>query len=344
MKAVRVSGLGKTWGKADILRDVSFSVVAGTFAALLGPSGCGKSTTLRIIAGLGAAICGFVEIAGEGVIGWPLARRRVSMVFQSYALFPHLSVKENIVFGLKIRRVPRKERDARLSRTAELLGIGPLLDRKATQLSGGQQQRVALARAIIADTPICLMDEPLSNLDAQLRAEMRRELRALQQRLNMTMIYVTHDQVEAMTMADQIILMNAGRIEQASSPADIYERPASVFAARFIGTPPMNILPPAMLEELSAGCIGEPPRSDLASLLVGIRPEDLCVGQSGVLAQITAMEYLGAETLIEARIADVPVLARLNGRPPCRTGDTAGLAWASAAQHWFDHSSGRRID
>jgi sn-glycerol 3-phosphate transport system ATP-binding protein len=344
LKAVNVSGLGKTWGNTQILHDISFGVEAGSFAALLGPSGCGKSTILRIIAGLDEANAGTIEIAGEDVTSWPAARRGVSMVFQSYALFPHLSVHENILFGLKIRRVPRAARNARLVKTAELLGLTPLLDRKPAQLSGGQQQRVALARAIIAETPVCLMDEPLSNLDAQLRAEMRRELRALQQRLGMTVIYVTHDQVEAMTMADQIILMNAGRIEQAAKPADIYERPASVFAARFVGTPPMNVLPAEALTADCADVAKAPNGHGRRGLLLGIRPENIRVGESGVPAEVKSVEYLGAETMIEANVAGASVLARLNGLPPCRAGDSVRLAWRPEATHWFDVSTGHRIE
>jgi sn-glycerol 3-phosphate transport system ATP-binding protein len=342
LKAVSVSGLSKTWGDTHILHDISFSVEAGSFAALLGPSGCGKSTTLRIIAGLDEASAGKIEIAGEEVTSWPAAKRGVAMVFQSYALFPHLSVRENILFGLKIRRVPRAARNARLAKTAELLGLTPLLERKPAQLSGGQQQRVALARAIIAETPVCLMDEPLSNLDAQLRAEMRRELRALQQRLGMTVIYVTHDQVEAMTMADQIILMNAGRIEQAAKPAEIYERPASVFAARFVGTPPMNVLAPEAVTAPGAHAVsnGRNPKD----LLLGVRPENIRLAESGVPAEVESVEYLGAETLIEATIAGASVLARLNGRPPCRAGDRVHLTWEAEAAHWFDVSTGHRID
>jgi sn-glycerol 3-phosphate transport system ATP-binding protein len=343
LKAVTVNGLGKTWGDTQILHDITFSVEAGSFAALLGPSGCGKSTTLRIIAGLDEATSGTVEIAGEDVTAWPAAKRGVSMVFQSYALFPHLSVRENILFGLKIRRVPREARNARLGKAAELLGLAPLLDRKPSQLSGGQQQRVALARAIIAETPVCLMDEPLSNLDAQLRAEMRRELRMLQQRLGMTVIYVTHDQVEAMTMADQIILMNAGRIEQAGRPADIYERPATVFAARFVGTPPMNVL---AADAVTAACPGAMPTSPngWAGRLLGVRPENIRLAASGAQVQVKSVEYLGAETMIEASLAGTPILARLNGLPPCRVGDNVHLRWAPDATHWFDLSSGRRIE
>jgi sn-glycerol 3-phosphate transport system ATP-binding protein len=344
LKAVEVNGLGKRWGDTQILNDISFSVEAGSFAALLGPSGCGKSTTLRIIAGLDEATNGTVEIAGADVTAWPAAKRGVAMVFQSYALFPHLSVRDNILFGLKIRHVPRESRNARLAKTAELLGLTLLLERKPAQLSGGQQQRVALARAIIAETPVCLMDEPLSNLDAQLRAEMRRELRALQRRLRMTVIYVTHDQVEAMTMADQIILMNAGRIEQAAKPAEIYERPASVFAAKFVGTPPMNVLPADVLASLSPGMVALPPGREALFLRVGVRPENIQLTESGVPAEIRAVEYLGAETMIEARVAGAPVLARITGRAPCVVGDAVHLTWPAAATHWFDASTERRIE
>jgi sn-glycerol 3-phosphate transport system ATP-binding protein len=343
LKAVHVNGLGKTWGNTQILDDISFSVEAGSFAALLGPSGCGKSTTLRIIAGLDEATSGSVEIAGEDVTLWPAAKRGVAMVFQSYALFPHLTVRDNILFGLKIRRVPRDARHAQLARTAELLGLTPLLDRKPAELSGGQQQRVALARAIIAETPVCLMDEPLSNLDAQLRAEMRRELRALQQRLRMTVIYVTHDQIEAMTMADQIILMNAGHIEQAAKPAEIYERPASVFAAKFVGTPPMNVLPGDVLATVSPGAFAPPAGREALFLRVGIRPENIRLAESGVPAEVRAVEYLGAETMIEASVGGAPILARLTGRAPCEAGDTVHLTWAASAAHWFDASTERRI-
>src|SRR5438477_6004108 len=242
MADVRLTGITKAWGATAAVENISFSAPAGHLVALLGPSGCGKSTTLRLIAGLETASAGTIRIAERDVTTLPPARRGVSMVFQSYALFPHLSVAENIVFGLRVRDVPKQERDARLKRAAAILGLEALLDRKPSQLSGGQQQRVALGRAIVAETPVCLMDEPLSNLDAQLRAEMRREIRGLQQKLDITMVYVTHDQTEAMTMADHVVLLRAGRIEQDAPPAALYAHPASVFAARFIGTPPMNVL------------------------------------------------------------------------------------------------------
>ena len=239
---ISVQEVSKSWGSVKAVDKVSFDAGAGSLLVLLGPSGCGKSTTLRLIAGLEQVSSGRIFIGGDDVTERPPAKRRIAMVFQSYALFPHLTVAENILFGLKVRKVPAAERARRLTRVAGLLGLDALLARKPSQLSGGQQQRVALGRAIIAETPVCLMDEPLSNLDAQLRAEMRREIRALQQKLGITMVYVTHDQSEAMSMADQVVLMRAGRVEQAAPPDQLYANPATVFAARFIGTPPMNVL------------------------------------------------------------------------------------------------------
>jgi sn-glycerol 3-phosphate transport system ATP-binding protein len=242
LSAISVEGVSKLWGEARAVDRVSFAAPSGALLVLLGPSGCGKSTTLRLVAGLETADEGRIVIAGRDVTGLPPAARGIAMVFQSYALFPHLTVAENILFGLRVRKVVALERRRRLAKTAELLGLEALLQRKPSQLSGGQQQRVALARAIIAEAPLCLMDEPLSNLDAQLRHEMRREIRTLQQKLGMTMIYVTHDQNEAMSMADQVILLRDGRIEQDAPPAELYARPQTVFAARFIGTPPMNLV------------------------------------------------------------------------------------------------------
>src|SRR5437773_4910508 len=287
MSAISVRRVSKLWGDTTAVDDVSFEVPAGALTVLLGPSGCGKSTTLRLIAGLEPVSAGRIVIDGEDVTDLPPSRRRIAMVFQSYALFPHLSVKENIVFGLKVRGVPAAERRERLARVADLLGLTALLDRKPSQLSGGQQQRVALGRAIIAEKPVCLMDEPLSNLDAQLRAEMRREIRALQQKLRMTMLYVTHDQTEAMTMADQVILLANGRVEQDATPAALYARPASVFAARFIGTPPMNVLP---LTDGPSGAVLEGTEGPTvlegkgAGLLLGVRPEDVTLGGTGGIA------------------------------------------------------------
>ncbi|HEX8168375.1 MAG TPA: ABC transporter ATP-binding protein [Beijerinckiaceae bacterium] len=353
MAAVELQEVTKGFGGAPAVDGVSFSARPGSLVALLGPSGCGKSTTLRLIAGLETADAGRIVIARREVTDLPPAKRGVAMVFQSYALFPHLSVAENIVFGLKVRDVPRPEREARLKRAAEVLGLQKLLDRRPSQLSGGQQQRVALGRAIVAETPVCLMDEPLSNLDAQLRVEMRREIRALQRRLGMTMLYVTHDQVEAMTMADQVVLMRNGRIEQDAPPDALYERPASIFCARFVGTPPMNVLPAALMmgamgrtsimtDGLSI-MTGAPAGRDPATLAVGVRPEAVRLAEAGVSATVAAVEYLGADTLIETRVAGEPFVVRVSGRATAEAGDTVHLAWDPDAAHWFDLSSERRI-
>jgi sn-glycerol 3-phosphate transport system ATP-binding protein len=296
---------------------------------------------LRLIAGLESASAGAVRIADRDVTALPPAKRGVAMVFQNYALFPHLSVAENILFGLKVRDVPRAERDARLKRAAAILGLEPLLARKPSQLSGGQQQRVALGRAIVAETRVCLMDEPLSNLDAQLRVEMRREIRALQRRLGMTMLYVTHDQVEAMTMADQVVLMRGGRIEQDAAPAALYEKPATIFAARFVGTPPMNVMPATLVSEAAAPTPQGRARDTLA---LGVRPEAARLAAEGVVATVAAVEYLGADTLIETRIGNEPFIVRVAGRAGATAGETVRVAWEAAATHWFDLSSNCRIE
>jgi sn-glycerol 3-phosphate transport system ATP-binding protein len=327
VSAIAVRHVSKVWGATRAVDDVAFEVAEGTLAVLLGPSGCGKSTTLRLIAGLEAVTSGQIFIGGEDVTARPPVRRNIAMVFQSYALFPHLSVAENIVFGLKVRQVRAAERAARLRRVAELLGLEQLLERKPSQLSGGQQQRVALGRAIIAEKPVCLMDEPLSNLDAQLRAEMRREIRALQQKLGMTMVYVTHDQTEAMTMADQVVLLREGRVEQDATPAAMYARPATAFAARFVGTPPMNLL---HLDEVRGR-------------LIGVRPEDIRLADTGMQARVTAIEYLGPDTIVTCAVGPDTVAVRAPGRVELAEGKVTHLTWAAAAQHVFDAASGVRL-
>ena len=341
MAEVCLTGITKTWGSSRAVENVSFSAPDGHLVALLGPSGCGKSTTLRLIAGLEAATAGTISIAGRDVTALPPAKRGVSMVFQNYALFPHLSVAENILFGLKVRDVPRAERDARLKRAAGILGLDALLERKPSQLSGGQQQRVALGRAIVAETRVCLMDEPLSNLDAQLRVEMRREIRALQRRLGMTMLYVTHDQIEAMTMADQVVLMRGGRIEQDAAPAALYEKPATIFAARFVGTPPMNVIAAALVPEALAPA---PNGRERETLAIGVRPEAAHLAADGVPAAVAAVEYLGADTLLDTRIKDQPFVVRVSGRANASPGENVAIRWERSAVHWFDQSSQRRID
>jgi sn-glycerol 3-phosphate transport system ATP-binding protein len=345
MAAVELHQVTKCWNGTTAVDAVSFSAPSQRLVALLGPSGCGKSTTLRLIAGLETTSGGKIAIADRDVTDLPPGKRGVSMVFQNYALFPHLSVAENIVFGLKVRDVRRAERDARLKRAAGILGLEKLLDRKPSQLSGGQQQRVALGRAIVAETPVCLMDEPLSNLDAQLRVEMRREIRELQRRLGITMLYVTHDQVEAMTMADEIVLMRNGRIEQNAAPAQIYERPATIFAARFVGTPPMNVVRAAELKNGSQWALaGAPSGHELGGLALGVRPEAVRLAEDGVAASVIAVEYLGADTLIETRLGEEPFIVRVAGRTGFGAGSEVRLAWDPDVAHWFDLSTERRID
>ena len=348
--SVDVRSVTKAWGDARAVDDVSFAVEKGHLVVLLGPSGCGKSTMLRMIAGLDEPAAGSIEIEGRDVSGLTGSARGVAMVFQSYALFPHLSVADNITFGLSVRGTPKAEMARRLDKIASLLGLQALLARKPAQLSGGQQQRVALGRALIAEAPVCLLDEPLSNLDAQLRQELRREIRALQQRLGITMIYVTHDQTEAMSMADRVILMRAGRIEQNGTPADLYERPATLFAARFIGGAPMNFL------DLDDGPHGAVVAGTTAPALfagqgrgrvLGLRPEDVTVdslnNQSRFHVTVTAVEYLGAEALVTCGIGERSILARTRGDGAPPVGATVGLVWDDQAGHVFDAESGQRL-
>jgi sn-glycerol 3-phosphate transport system ATP-binding protein len=343
---ISVENVSKYWGSTPAVDDVSFEAGAASLLVLLGPSGCGKSTTLRLIAGLEQVSSGRIFIGGDDVTVLPPARRHLAMVFQSYALFPHLTVAENILFGLKVRKVAAHERARRLARVAALLGLEPLLHRKPSQLSGGQQQRVALGRAIIAETPVCLMDEPLSNLDAQLRAEMRREIRALQQKLGITMVYVTHDQSEAMSMADRVILMREGKVEQAAAPEELYARPATVFAARFIGTPPMNIL--TLDPQKGGGAIAGtdlPILPEAANeILLGIRPEDVRLGGDGMPARVQSVEFLGADTVVTCLLGGQTLTARVPGKASLAPGAAIQVGWRAEHTHFFDAASGRRRD
>ena len=350
MSAIALQAVSKHWatprGDVHAVRDLSFELEEGTLNVLLGPSGCGKSTTLRIIAGLETADAGAIRIGGRDVTRVAPARRNIAMVFQSYALFPHLDVGENIVFGLKVRKVSGDERSRRLSEVAGLLGLSTLLDRKPGQLSGGQQQRVALGRAIIGHAPVCLMDEPLSNLDAQLRAEMRSEIRALQRKLGITMVYVTHDQVEAMSMADRVILLNQGQIEQNGTPVDLYETPANTFVARFIGTPPMNLLPLVAQRNGAVirgtdGPVVLP--AQFADGQLGVRPEHIRMQRDGShTARVESVEYLGGDSLIACKLGETSIAVRQSGAVGLAGGDVIRLAWAGGAQHCFD-AAGTRI-
>ena len=324
MSAIELESVAKHWGESRALDGITFSAEPGSFVVLLGPSGCGKSTTLRLIAGLDTPTLGTIRIGGRDVTRLPPAARGLAMVFQSYALFPHLTVAENIVFGLRVRKVP--DREAKLKRVADMLGLEPYLARKPSQLSGGQQQRVALGRAIIAEAPVCLMDEPLSNLDAQLRGEMRREIRALQQRLGITMVYVTHDQTEAMTMADRVVLLRAGRIEQVGSPEELYAHPATAFTASFIGAPPMNLM-----------------KLNGRDVVTGVRPEDMRLAAEGLPGRVEAVEYLGADSLVAVNAHGQTMLVRVPGRAPTRAGDEVRVAWDKNHEHRFDpHTGGRK--
>jgi sn-glycerol 3-phosphate transport system ATP-binding protein len=347
---VDVRSVTKAWGATLAVDNVSFSVEQGHLVVLLGPSGCGKSTLLRLIAGLDAPTSGKIEIDGRDVAGLVGSARGVAMVFQSYALFPHLSVEDNITFGLSVRGTSKAEAARRLDKVVSLLGLSALLDRKPGQLSGGQQQRVALGRALIAEAPVCLLDEPLSNLDAQLRQELRREIRALQQRLGITMIYVTHDQTEAMSMADRIILMSGGRIEQNGTPAELYEHPESLFAARFIGGASMSFFDLAETSEglVIAGTTGPALfTSPGKPCVLGLRPEDVGVDGAAsatkIHAGVTAVEYLGADALITCSFGSQVLLAQTRGHLAPAVGAGVALGWDEAAAHVFDKASGKRL-
>ncbi|QOR39902.1 ABC transporter ATP-binding protein [Billgrantia diversa] len=346
---IRLEAVSKRWGDTTAVDGIGFDVAPGEFVILLGPSGCGKSTTLRMIAGLEQASAGRIHIGERDVTHLPPGDRGLSMVFQSYALFPHLSVADNIVFGLRSRKVPKAERQERLARVAELVDLEAYLERKPAQLSGGQRQRVALARSIISEHPICLMDEPLSNLDARLRGEMRREIKALQQRLGMTVIYVTHDQVEAMSMGDRVILMQDGRVVQDGTPDELYDRPATAFAAGFIGSPAMNLVPLAAAAD-GAVIEGEPHCSVAAHEAkghwFGVRPEDirlLPAEASGVPAKVIDAEYLGADSIVRLQVGSQQLRARLEGKPAMAAGTACRLQWRREAAHFFAGDDGRRL-
>jgi sn-glycerol 3-phosphate transport system ATP-binding protein len=311
MSYLKLEGLQQCFGAQQVLRGIDLAIARGEFIALLGASGCGKTTLLRLVAGLDAPSAGRILREGQDITALAPSARGLSMVFQSYALFPHLSVADNIVFGLRARKAPPAEQQQRLQQAAAMLGLAALLARKPAELSGGQRQRVALARAVVSQHPICLMDEPLSNLDAQLRAEMRTELRQLQQRLGLTVIYVTHDQVEAMSMADRIVLMHQGRIAQVGTPADLYERPANAVVARFIGQPPMNLL-----------------RLPGETGLLGVRPEHIAIDPAGLPATVLGSEYHGADTLLQLKLRGQTLLVKRSGRTADKPGATLGLTWA----------------
>lgn len=348
VSGIEIINLRKSWAAFNAVNDISFEVAPGSFTVLLGPSGCGKSTTLRLIAGLDLPTSGQIRIGGKDVTTAPPAKRGLAMVFQNYALFPHLTVAENILFGLKVRRVSSADQARLLKKAADILGLGAFLSRRPSQLSGGQQQRVALGRAIVAEAPVCLMDEPLSNLDAQLRHDMRKEIRRIQQELGMTMVYVTHDQIEAMSLADQVILMRGGCIEQKSDPSGLYEKPATTFCARFIGTPPMNVV---ALENSPGGGIIKGSTGPAvvegtgAGLLLGLRPEDISISPDGqVSARVSTAEYHGADSILECVVGSQTLQVRVEGARRFAPGQRIGLTWPASAMHVFDEKSEQRVE
>ena len=339
MSGIEIKNLTRVFGDVKAVDNVSFSVPEKTFTVLLGPSGCGKSTLLRMLCGLESATSGQVFIGGKDVTSLEAARRGVSMVFQSYALFPHLDVKENIQFGLKVRRVPKAERAEKTQAAAEIVGLSGLLDRKPANLSGGQRQRVALARSIVSEQSVCLMDEPLSNLDAKLRAEMRDEIRSLQQRLGLTVVYVTHDQVEAMSMADQIVLLDAGKIVQAGTPAELYTLPESVFSARFVGIPPMNILSIEMSDHDDfPAALSKTVNSNPSIGFIGVRPEHISVTSTGLPVTVFGTDYFGGETVVRAHYRDSTIYFRCADQPDIKPGDELNISWPEKQTHIFDQN------
>jgi ABC-type sugar transport system ATPase subunit len=344
MASVRLQGVHKRYGAdREILRDIDLEVAEGELVVLAGPSGCGKSTLLTIVAGLEPVTSGRVFFDGEEVTTLPAQRRDVAMVFQSYALYPHKSVRENLAFGLRMRGTPRAQIVQRIGEVARTLHLEELLDRKPAQLSGGQRQRVALGRAIVREPRVFLLDEPLSNLDAQLRAEMRAELVRLHRRLGATMVYVTHDQEEAMTLGDRIAVLHQGRIEQVAPPLEIYHRPATRFVASFVGAPAMNFLDGAQARAVAAWA-GLPPSEEL---VLGIRPEDIELvgaGDGELAGRVDVVEHLGSEARVhvqlepDARELRVKVVLE----QPVREGERIGLRLRRDRLHPFDGRTGRR--
>lgn len=333
--------LKKSFDQHIAISNVSLEIPKGKLTVLLGPSGCGKSTLLRMIAGFEAPTNGAIYIGDKQIDQLPSSARDISMVFQSYALFPHMTVADNILFGLQVRKIPKDAQNSRLKHVTDLMGLSQLLGRKPSQLSGGQQQRVALARAVISERPVCLMDEPLSNLDAKLRHEMRVEIRKLQQKLELTMVYVTHDQVEAITMADQIVLLNNGKIEQVGSPREIYDQPESTFAARFIGAPAMNLIPVSdLIEHCTDSTLSKLPHG----MICGIRPEEITISQEKglVRSQLCDVEYQGADQLLTCKIGSTSIDIRV---PASSAIDDQGhmfLSWRPEALHLFDETTTKR--
>ncbi len=354
---VSLRQVSKRFGAKTIVANANLEVAAGEFIVMVGPSGCGKSTTLRMVAGLEEISDGEVRIADRVVNQLAPKDRAVAMVFQNYALYPHLSVRDNISFGLRLTRMPKAEIAAAVARAAQILELEPLLERKPSELSGGQRQRVAMGRAIVRDPAVFLFDEPLSNLDAKLRTQMRAEIKRLHKRLGTTILYVTHDQVEAMTLADRIVVMRDGRIEQVGTPMALYQQPASTFVAAFMGSPPMNLHRCAVLRDADGAHAqlgegqrlrlpdGAAPAADRVTL--GLRPEQISLqAQPGALrlrGEVEPVEPLGAEAIVHLRVGDAALLARVPGMALHEIGEALDLHIAPAALHLFDADSGAAL-
>jgi multiple sugar transport system ATP-binding protein len=352
MASVDVVNARKAYGGVEVIHGVSLSIADGEFVTLVGPSGCGKSTLLRMIAGLESITDGKVKIGPRVVNNLPPRDRDIAMVFQNYALYPHKTVEQNMSFGLKLRNTPKEEIQARVKRAADILHVAPYLSRYPRQLSGGQRQRVAMGRAIVRDPQVFLFDEPLSNLDAQLRVQMRAEIKELHQRLKTTTIYVTHDQIEAMTMADRIVVMRDGVVEQLGAPLDLYDRPTTLFVAGFIGSPSMNLLKgsvavkgkPVFVTEggVNLPLKSAPPNSDGRPCIYGIRPEHLAIG-GDFKAEVSVVEPTGSETQVFAKVGGHPIVTVFRERISAQPGETMLLSPNLDAVHLFDAESGKRL-
>jgi multiple sugar transport system ATP-binding protein len=350
MGTVGIENVRKAYGAVEILHGVSVDIADGEFVILVGPSGCGKSTLLRMIAGLEEITGGDISVDGRVVNDLRPKERDIAMVFQSYALYPHMTVAENMGFSLKLSRAAKSDKESRVQEAARILGLEQLLDRYPKQLSGGQRQRVAMGRAIVRDPQVFLFDEPLSNLDAKLRVAMRSEIKALHQRLKTTTIYVTHDQIEAMTMADRIVVMNGGNIEQIGTPLELYDTPANTFVAEFIGSPSMNLVAGKVaggrfvtdrgdampLPDMPAGIDGRPVR-------LGVRPEHFRIDPDGMPAEVVTVEPTGSETHVSLQMAGQDVVAVFRDRLDVQPGMTINLSPEAGKTHFFKPDTGERI-
>jgi sn-glycerol 3-phosphate transport system ATP-binding protein len=357
MAAVVLDDLHKSFGKIEVIKGVSTTIDDGELRVVLGPSGCGKSTVLRMIAGLEEITAGSVRIGARVVNDLEPKDRNIAMVFQNYALYPHMSVYDNMAYGLRNQRTPKAEIERRVQNAARILGLGELLERRPRQLSGGQRQRVAMGRAIVREPAVFLFDEPLSNLDAKLRGQMRIEIRQLQQRLGTTGIYVTHDQVEAMTLGDRLMIMNGGQVEQIGTPLEIYERPASIFVGGFIGAPAMNFLDATLsaggeMLQIGAEHVALPhplPAQGGRPLTLGLRPEHLALARddaAGALPiEALLIEALGADTVVHGRIAGAGagLTIRLAGTIKVAPGDRLSATADPERLHLFDSATGQRL-